>query len=166
MGTAAAGSEQVVHPGEHAWYTLAEHRWRILAEHAWYIFGEHQWCILGEHRWYIYTRLLTSFNRLAQNCRTPRGHPQGEPRPHLVRSERWNLWPEKEQPLQVSQLRDYFARYILEVPAGISPGPLRLEMTVNDLLGEKSAAVALPLEVVGEPELDGERVASDASLLR
>jgi hypothetical protein len=31
--------------------------------------------------------------------------------PHLVRGERWNLWPEKEQPLQVSQLRDYFARY-------------------------------------------------------
>jgi hypothetical protein len=31
--------------------------------------------------------------------------------PHLIRGERWNLWPEKEQPLQVSQLRDYFARY-------------------------------------------------------
>ena len=62
--------------------------------------------------------------------------------------------------------RDYFARYILQVPEGIAPGPLRLEMTVNDLLGEKSADVALPLEVVGEQELQGERVASDATLLR
>lgn len=62
--------------------------------------------------------------------------------------------------------RDYFARYILQVPEGIAPGPLRLEMTVNDLLGEKSADVALPLEVVGEQDLQGERVASDATLLR
>lgn len=62
--------------------------------------------------------------------------------------------------------RDYFARYILEVPQGIAPGPLRLEMTVNDLLGEKSTAVVLPLEVVGQPDLPGERVASDATLLR
>ncbi len=31
--------------------------------------------------------------------------------PHLVRGERWNLWPDKGQPLPVSQLRDYFARY-------------------------------------------------------
>ena len=76
----------------------------------------------------------------------------------------WSFPPLAEQ--CAAPRRDYFARYILEVPAGISPGPLRLEMTVNDLLGEKSAAVALPLEVVGEPELDGERVASDASLLR
>ena len=62
--------------------------------------------------------------------------------------------------------RDYFARYILELPEGIAPGPLRLEMTVNDLLGEKSADVALPLELVGTPNLPDERVASDATLLR
>jgi chemotaxis protein histidine kinase CheA len=62
--------------------------------------------------------------------------------------------------------RDYFARYILQVPEGISPGPLRLEMTVNDLLGEKSTDLALPLEVIGEPELPGERVASDSTFLR
>jgi len=31
--------------------------------------------------------------------------------PHLIRAERWELWPEKDEPLQVSQLRDYFARY-------------------------------------------------------
>lgn len=31
--------------------------------------------------------------------------------PHLIRGERWNLWTEKDQPLRVSQLRDYFARY-------------------------------------------------------
>lgn len=62
--------------------------------------------------------------------------------------------------------RDYFARYILQLPEGISPGPLRLEMTVNDLLGEKSTDLALPLEVIGEPELPGERVASDSTFLR
>jgi hypothetical protein len=62
--------------------------------------------------------------------------------------------------------RDYYARYILEVPQGIAPGPLRLELTINDLLGEKSTAVALPLEVVGEPELPNDRVASDATILR
>ncbi|MBL6829879.1 MAG: hypothetical protein ISQ70_00525 [Pirellulales bacterium] len=62
--------------------------------------------------------------------------------------------------------RDYFARYILEVPDGIAPGPLRLEMTVNDLLGQKSADVALPLEVVGAADLPDERVASGAALLR
>ncbi len=62
--------------------------------------------------------------------------------------------------------RDYFARYILEVPEGIAPGPLRLEMTVNDLLGEKSADVSLPLEVIREPAAPNERVASDATFLR
>lgn len=31
--------------------------------------------------------------------------------PHLLRAERWNLWLEREHPLQVSQLREYFARY-------------------------------------------------------
>jgi predicted AAA+ superfamily ATPase len=31
--------------------------------------------------------------------------------PHLIRGQRWTLWPEPEQPLAVSQLRDYFARY-------------------------------------------------------
>ena len=62
--------------------------------------------------------------------------------------------------------RDYFARYILEVPDGIAPGPLRLEMKVNDLLGQKSADVALPLEVVGAADLPDERVASGATLLR
>jgi hypothetical protein len=62
--------------------------------------------------------------------------------------------------------RDYFARYILQLPEGIAPGPLRLEMTVNDLLGEKSTDLALPLEVVGEPELPGERVASDSTFQR
>jgi hypothetical protein len=31
--------------------------------------------------------------------------------PHLVRGARWNLWSDKDHPLKVSQLRDYFARY-------------------------------------------------------
>ena len=62
--------------------------------------------------------------------------------------------------------RDYFARYILEVPADVAPGPLRLEMTVRDLVGGKSTDVALPLEVVDVPAEPVERVASDASLLR
>jgi len=62
--------------------------------------------------------------------------------------------------------RDYFARYILEVPADVAPGPLRLEMTVRDLVGGKSTDVALPLEVVDVPAEPGERVASDGSLLR
>jgi hypothetical protein len=31
--------------------------------------------------------------------------------PHLVRGQRWTLWPEMEKPLAVGQLRDYFARY-------------------------------------------------------
>lgn len=62
--------------------------------------------------------------------------------------------------------RDYFARYILEVPSDVAPGPLRLEMTVRDLVGGKSTDVALPLEVVDVPAEPGERVASDGSLLR
>jgi len=76
----------------------------------------------------------------------------------------WSFPPLAEQ--CPAPRRDYFARYILEVPAGISPGPLRLELTVNDLLGEKSADVALPLEVVGTPQSPDERVASDTTLLR
>jgi hypothetical protein len=31
--------------------------------------------------------------------------------PHLLRADRWDLWPDEDEPLQVSQLRDYFARY-------------------------------------------------------
>lgn len=62
--------------------------------------------------------------------------------------------------------RDYFARYILEVPENVAPGPLRLEMTVRDLVGGKSTDVALPLEVVDVPAEPVERVAGGASLRR
>jgi hypothetical protein len=77
---------------------------------------------------------------------------------------RWTFEPIVEQ--RTMPRRDYFARYILTMPDSIQPGPLRLEMTVHDLTGHKSADVALPLEVTTAPARPVEQVAGEASLVR
>lgn len=77
---------------------------------------------------------------------------------------RWEFEPLVEH--RASPRRDYFARYILTMPETIQPGPLRLEMTVHDLAGDKSADVALPLEVTTAPSRPVEQVAGEAALVR
>jgi len=46
-----------------------------------------------------------------------------------------------------SQRRDYFARYLVTVPASLPPGPCRLEMVVSDTNTGRSAQTSLPLEI-------------------
>ncbi len=65
--------------------------------------------------------------------------------PHLIRAQRWDLWPEEDEPLQVRQLRDYFARY--------TQMPL---LSGDDVLLE-AVARGVELELFGY----GERVGGD-----
>jgi len=57
----------------------------------------------------------------------------------------WTFDPLEESCL--SKRRDYFARYVLELPEGLPPGPCRLEVAVDDALAGRAAATALPLEI-------------------
>lgn len=45
--------------------------------------------------------------------------------------------------------RDYFARYVLRIPADTPAGPCRLDLAVTDTVGHCTAAATLPLEVIG-----------------
>lgn len=45
--------------------------------------------------------------------------------------------------------RDYFARYLLRIPADAPAGPCRLDLAVTDTVGHCTAAATLPLEVIG-----------------
>jgi hypothetical protein len=44
--------------------------------------------------------------------------------------------------------RDYFIRYVLRLPADLEPGTCRLDVTVTDAVGNRTATVSLPLEIV------------------
>jgi hypothetical protein len=44
--------------------------------------------------------------------------------------------------------RDYFARYLIAIPAGVPAGQCRLEIVATDAIGGRTARTALPLEVV------------------
>jgi hypothetical protein len=45
--------------------------------------------------------------------------------------------------------RDYFARYVLRIPADAPEGPCRLDLAVTDAVGHCTAAATLPLEIIG-----------------
>jgi len=63
-----------------------------------------------------------------------------------TRLHEWTFDPLEETCL--SKRRDYFARYVLELPAGLPPGPCRLEVAAEDALAGGTAATTLPLEIV------------------
>jgi hypothetical protein len=44
--------------------------------------------------------------------------------------------------------RDYFARYLIAIPAGIPAGQCRLDIAATDAIGGRTAHTALPLQVV------------------
>lgn len=46
--------------------------------------------------------------------------------------------------------RDYFARYVVRIPATAPVGPCRLEIAVTDTVAGRTAAATLPLEVVAD----------------
>jgi len=58
---------------------------------------------------------------------------------------RWSFEPLAE--VCPAARRDYFARYIVEIPRDAPPGPLQLEIDVTDRVGHKSATSLLGLEV-------------------
>jgi predicted AAA+ superfamily ATPase len=64
--------------------------------------------------------------------------------PHLVRAERWDLWPEKDEPLQLSQLRDYFARYT------------QMPMLASDAVLLEAVARGIELELFGYGQRAGD----------
>lgn len=43
--------------------------------------------------------------------------------------------------------RDYFARYVLRLPADMPTGDCRLEVAVTDTIGDRTASTTLPLEI-------------------
>lgn len=47
-----------------------------------------------------------------------------------------------------SQRRDYFARYLVELPSATPSGPCRLELAVTDTIAGRTAHTTLPLSVV------------------
>lgn len=57
----------------------------------------------------------------------------------------WDFDPIDETCL--TSRRDYFARYFIRIPETAAPGPHRLEIMVNDLVGGVSARARLDLEV-------------------
>ena len=59
----------------------------------------------------------------------------------------WTFDPLEETCL--SRRRDYFARYVLALPAALPPGPCRLEVRVADLCSGRTATASLPLDIVG-----------------
>jgi len=46
--------------------------------------------------------------------------------------------------------RDYFARYVVQIPGTVPAGPCRLEIAVTDTLAGGTATTVLPLEIVAE----------------
>jgi hypothetical protein len=64
-----------------------------------------------------------------------------------TRLHEWTFDPLEETCL--SKRRDYFARYVLELPAALPPGPCRLELAVEDALAGRTAVTTLPLEISG-----------------
>jgi hypothetical protein len=64
-----------------------------------------------------------------------------------TRLHEWTFDPLEETCL--SKRRDYFARYVLELPSALPPGPCRLELAVEDALAGRTAATTLPLEISG-----------------
>ncbi len=64
--------------------------------------------------------------------------------PHLIRAARWDLWPEKEHPLQLSQLHDYFTRYT------------QMPMLAGDDVLLEAVALGVELELFGYGERAGE----------
>jgi hypothetical protein len=45
--------------------------------------------------------------------------------------------------------RDYFARYVLRIPADMPAGECRLDLAVTDTVGRATAHASLPLEITG-----------------
>lgn len=62
----------------------------------------------------------------------------------------WNFEPLAET--CAGRRRDYFARYVLRLPAGLPPGACRLDVLVTDTLADAQAEAALPLDIVVAPE--------------
>lgn len=46
--------------------------------------------------------------------------------------------------------RDYFARYVLRLPEHAPPETCRLEVSVTDMVGDRTAVTSLPLEIAAE----------------
>ncbi|MFM8893557.1 MAG: hypothetical protein ACKOTB_18430 [Planctomycetia bacterium] len=61
--------------------------------------------------------------------------------------ERWSFEPLEETCR--SRRRDYFARYVITLPATLPAGDCRLEIGVRDAVADRSSQVFLPLEIVG-----------------
>ena len=49
-----------------------------------------------------------------------------------------------------SHRHDYFARYLVQIPAAASQGAYRLEIAVTDAVAERTVQTQLPLEVCSE----------------
>jgi hypothetical protein len=49
-----------------------------------------------------------------------------------------------------SRRRDYFARYLVRLPAGLEPGDCRVDLAVTDTLARVTATASLPCEVAGD----------------
>lgn len=61
--------------------------------------------------------------------------------------ERWSFEPLEETCR--SRRRDYFARYLVTLPATLPDGACRLEIDVRDAVADRSSQASLPLEIVG-----------------
>ena len=61
--------------------------------------------------------------------------------------ERWSFEPLEETCR--SRRRDYFARYLITLPATLPAGDCRLEIGVRDAVADRSSQAFLPLEIVG-----------------
>lgn len=64
----------------------------------------------------------------------------------------WNFEPLAET--CAGRRRDYFARYVVQLPADTPPGRCRLEVVVTDTLAGADADATLPLEIVMATEPD------------
>jgi hypothetical protein len=60
----------------------------------------------------------------------------------------WSFEPIRET--CPARRRDYFARYVVRIPATAPVGPCRLEIAVTDAVASRTAATALPLEIVAD----------------
>jgi hypothetical protein len=64
----------------------------------------------------------------------------------------WNFEPLAET--CAGRRRDYFARYVVRLPADVPPGPCRLQVVVTDTLAGADADATLPLEIIAASEPD------------
>lgn len=64
----------------------------------------------------------------------------------------WNFEPLAET--CAGRRRDYFARYVVRLPADVPPGPCRLQVVVTDTLAGADADATLPLEITAASEPD------------